>query len=74
MESARWPISTGRGQCHRLQRVQIGDIVDLHDHDTAVSPKAVLRWCMVTALGGSTARLPPGSASLQAKSSPAAGS
>ena len=47
--------------------VQIGDIVYLHDHDTAASPKAVMRWCMVIALAGSTARVAPRSASRTGK-------
>lgn len=47
--------------------VQIGDIVYLHDHDTKASPKAVMRWCIVIALAGSTARVAPRSASRAGK-------
>jgi hypothetical protein len=46
---------------------QIGDMLYLHDHDTAASRKPVMRWCMVIALTGSTARVAPRSTSRTGK-------
>ncbi len=37
----------------------IGDILHLHDHDTKVSNKNKLRWCMVIGITGSMVQVAP---------------
>ena len=47
--------------------ISIGDMLYLHDHDTKVSNKNVMRWCMVIAIAGSTVRVTPRSTTVRGK-------